>query len=213
MPIRLCRNSDLGYYTNFMNLLDCAAVAVPSGFLSNGLPWGISLVSTSMHDQQLLSYANLWQQHSQIAPGNCGCTLPESSAAESSFSDHVQLIVCGAHMEGLALNWQLSERGAQLLEKSTSASCYRMFVIEGTPQRPGMMRDTSEGHAIDIEIWQIPRAEFGGFVADIPAPLGIGKVETSDGRWLPGFICEAYAVTEAKEISELGGWRQYLANG
>jgi len=206
------RNSDLGYYTNFMNLLDFAAVAVPAGFLSNGLPWGISLVSTSMHDRKLLSFANLWQQYSQMAPGNCDYALPATVAGEASFSDYVQLIVCGAHMQGLALNWQLTERGAQLLETTTSSSCYRMFVIDGTPQRPAMMRDTVDGYALDIEIWQIPRAEFGGFVAAIPAPLGIGKVETSDGRWLPGFICEAYAVAEASEISELGGWRQYLAH-
>jgi allophanate hydrolase len=209
----IARNSDLGYYTNFMNLLDCAAVAVPAGFLSNGLPWGISLVSTSMHDRQLLAYANLWQQDSQIAPGNCDCSLPATAADETSYSDYVQLIVCGAHMEGLALSWQLCERGAQLLEKTASSSCYRMFVIDGSPQRPGMMRDTVSGRAIDIEIWQIPQTEFGSFVAAIPAPLGIGKVETSDGRWLPGFICEAYATAGANEISQLGGWRQYLANG
>jgi allophanate hydrolase len=209
----IVRNSDLGYYTNFMNLLDCAAVAVPAGFLSNGLPWGISLVSTSMHDRQLLSYANLWQQYSQISPGQLSSPLAATLAEPVAFSEHVQLIVCGAHMEGLALNWQLRERGARLLEKTTSASCYRMYVIDGLVQRPGMMRDTSEGHALEIEIWQLPRAAFGSFVAAIPAPLGIGKVETSDGRWLPGFICEAYAIAGAKEITGLGGWRQYLALG
>lgn len=74
------------------------------------------------------------------------------------------------------------------------------------------MRDDETGRAIDIEIWAMPRSEFGGFVAAIPQPLGIGKVETADGRWLPGFICEAYAVANAKDISELGGWRHYLQN-
>ena len=120
------------------------------------------------------------------------------------------MIVCGAHLDGLALNWQLTERGARLQEKLTTSPSYRMFVIDGTPQRPGLMRDEVNGKAIDIEIWRISKAEFGSFVAAIPEPLGIGKVETSDGRWLPGFICEAYAVSGARDITDLAGWRQYL---
>ncbi|MFW2371840.1 MAG: amidase family protein, partial [Gammaproteobacteria bacterium] len=208
-PIKL--NSNLGYYTNFMNLLDCASVAVPAGFLDKGLPWGISLVSSCMQDRKLLSYANRWQQQQNIKPGKLDLPLPVTEAGNIAFTDGIQIIVCGAHLDGLALNWQLRERGAQLQETTTSADCYRMFVIEGSPQRPGLIRDEPNGRAIDIEIWKIPEAEFGGFVANISAPLGIGKVETIDGRWLPGFICEGYAIDGAKEISDLGGWRQYLA--
>ena len=207
-PIKL--NSNLGFYTNFMNLLDCACVAVPAGFLDNGLPWGISLVSTAMQDRKLLSYANKWQQYNKLMPGNLDMPLPASDAVAINFSDTIPIIVCGAHLEGLALNWQLTERGAQLQEKTTSAKSYRMFVIEGALKRPGMIRDDKADNIIDIEIWQIPKSEFGSFVAAIPAPLGIGKVETSDGRWLPGFICEGYATEGARDISHLGGWRQYL---
>ena len=208
-PIKL--NSNLGYYTNFMNLLDCASVAVPAGFLDNGLPWGISLVSTSMRDRRLLSYANLWQQHIALKPGNLVLELPATAAGSIGFSDEVPVIVCGAHLGELALNWQLTERGARLQEKLTTSPSYRMFVIDGTPQRPGLIRDEMNGKAIDIEIWSISKAEFGSFVAAIPAPLGIGKVETCDGRWLPGFICEAYAVSGARDITDLAGWRQYLS--
>ena len=208
-PIKL--NSNLGYYTNFMNLLDCACVAVPAGFLENGLPWGVSLVSTAMHDRKLLSFANKWQQHNKFTPGNLENALPISDATAISYSDMIPVIVCGAHLEGLALNWQLTERGALLLEQTQSANSYRMFVIEGALERPGMVRDDEEGTAIDIEIWQVPKSEFGSFVAAIPAPLGIGKVETTDGRWLPGFICEGSAIIGAKEISHSGGWRQYIA--
>lgn len=207
-PIKL--NSNLGYYTNYMNLLDCACVAVPAGYLDNGLPWGVSLVSTAMHDRQLLSFANKWQQSNQLTLGNLEIALPDSDAAAISYSDTVPIIVCGAHLEGLALNWQLTERGAALLEKTQSSSSYRMFVIEGAIERPGMVRDDKEGTAIDIEIWQVPKLEFGSFVAAIPGPLGIGKVETADGRWLPGFICEGYAIEGAREISHLGGWRSYI---
>ena len=208
-PIQL--NSNLGYYTNYMNLLDCSCVAVPAGFLDNGLPWGISLVSSAMRDRKLLSYANKWQQHNNIELGNLGLSLTPSEAGTVEFSDTVPLIVCGAHLQGLALNWQLTERGACLQEKTTSANAYRMFVIEGAIERPGMIRDEEQGTAIDIEIWQVPKSEFGSFVAAIPQPLGIGKVETADGRWLPGFICEGHVVAGAREISQLGGWRQYLS--
>ncbi len=207
-PIKL--NSNLGYYTNFMNLLDCASVAVPAGFLDNGLPWGISLVSTCMQDRKLLSFANRWQQHLQLSPGKLDQDLPVSQATEISFSDTILVIVCGTHLDGLALNWQLRERGAVFLEKTLTSESYRMYLIEGPPQRPGLMRDEASGTAIEIEIWRIPAAEFGSFVAGIPSPLGIGKVETADHRWLPGFICEACAVEKANEISVYGGWREYL---
>jgi allophanate hydrolase len=207
-PILL--NSRLGYYTNYMNLLDCASVAVPAGFLDNGLPWGISLVSGCMQDRKLLSFANLWQQHLNISPGNLDYPLPKSSVTDVDYSDTIPLVVCGAHLEGLALNWQLQERGAWLQQKTLSAPSYRMFVIEGAVPRPGMVRDEADGKALEIEIWQVPKAELGSFVAGIAAPLGIGKVETSDGRWLSGFICEGYAVSGAEEVTMLGGWRRYL---
>lgn len=209
-PIKM--NSNMGYYTNYMNLLDCACVAVPAGFLDSGLPWGISLVSTAMTDRKLLSYANKWQQFNNIKPGNLEAPLVPTVVGEISFSESIPVIVCGAHLDGLALNWQLTERGATLQEKTKSAKAYRMFVIEGQLERPGMVRDDQAGSVIDIEIWRVPKSEFGSFVAGIPQPLGIGKVETEDGRYLPGFICEGYAVEDSREVTDLGGWRQYLAS-
>ena len=208
----IVKNSNLGYYTNYMNLLDCACVAVPSGFLDNGLPWGVSLVSTAMSDRKLLSYANKWQQQLKIKPGNVNIELQETVAAEIAYTNSIQVIVCGAHLNGLALNWQLTERGAKLIETTTTTDAYRMYVIEGSLPRPALVRDDENGSSISIEIWQLPKSEFGSFVAGIASPLGIGKVETSDGRLLPGFICEGYAVKEAKEITELGAWRQYLSS-
>ena len=207
-PIKL--NSNLGYYTNYMNLLDCASVAIPAGFLDNGLPSGITLVSTSMQDRKLLSYSNMWQQQKKLNPGKLDFSLADTKADSIDYTESISLIVCGAHLDGLALNWQLRERGAVLQEKLSSAKAYRMFVIEGALPRPGMIRDEQDGKVIDIEIWKIPKAEFGSFVAGIAAPLGIGKVETQDGRQLPGFICEGYAVADAQDITDLGGWRQYL---
>lgn len=208
-PIQL--NSNLGYYTNYMNLLDCACVAVPAGYLENGLPWGISLVSSAMKDRKLLAYANRWQQALNLKPGKQAFDLPQTPAGDVSYDESVSVIVCGAHLQGLPLNWQLTERGAQLQHSGKTSDSYRMYVIDGEIQRPGLVRD-EEGSAIEIEIWQMPATEFGSFVAGIPGPLGIGKVETSDGRWLPGFICEPYALDGAREITQLGGWKAYVAD-
>ena len=208
----IVKNSNLGYYTNYMNLLDCACVAVPGGFLDNDLPWGISLVSTAMSDRKLLSYANKWQQLLQISLGNVDIKLPETLASEIAYTDTIPVIVCGAHLDGLPLNWQLTERGAIFEEATTTANAYKMFVIEGKLPRPGLVRDDKQGTVINIEIWKVPKVEFGSFVDGIASPLGIGKVETYDGRWLSGFICEGYAVEGAKEITALGGWREYLSS-
>ena len=209
-PIAL--NTQLGYYTNFMNLLDCAAIAMPAGFLGNGLPWGITLFSNAMQDRMLLSFANRWQQALQLPLGATQQRLPAGTSTTANFSKYIPLVVCGAHLDGLALNWQLRERGARFIEKTTTSTHYRMYALPGgPPHRPGLIRDEQHGSAIEVEVWQVPAEAFGGFVAAIPAPLGIGKLELADGRWLPGFICEGHAVAGSSEITELGGWRRYIA--
>jgi allophanate hydrolase len=209
-PITL--NTQLGYYTNFMNLLDCAAVAVPSGFLGNGMPWGITLFSNALADRKLLSYANRWQQAMQLSLGATSLALPAGNATPVGFSDSIPVVVCGAHLDGLALNWQLRERGAVFAEKTTTSPHYRLYALAGgPPYRPGLIRDMQQGSSIEVEVWQVPAEQFGNFVAAIPAPLGIGKLELADGRWLPGFICEGQAIENAQEITQLGGWRRYLA--
>lgn len=209
-PIRL--NSNLGYYTNFMNLLDCSAVAVPVGFLEKGIPWGVSLVAPAMRDRKLLSYANRWQQAMQLPLGALQQALSFGNEATVGFNDEIPLVVCGAHLQGLPLNWQLTERGAHLLEKTMTSASYRMYALTGgPPYRPGLVRDEQYGGNIEVEVWSVPKAEFGSFVAGIPAPLGIGKVELQNGRWLAGFICESYGIAGATEITQLGSWRNYLA--
>ena len=209
-PIKL--NSNLGYYTNFMNLLDCASIAAPAGFLDIGIPFGITFVGPAMSDRKLLSIANRWQQHLGLNLGAIDQQLPNSQTNQASFRNMIPVVVCGAHLQGLPLNWQLTERGATLLEQTQTAKKYRIYALPGgPPYRPGLMRDEDNGAAIEAEIWAIPKEEFGSFVADIPAPLGIGKVEIVDGRWLPGFICEAYATYNAEDISQLGSWKNYLS--
>lgn len=196
------RNSELGYYTNFMNLLDYAAVAVPSAFMANGLPWGVTLFGRAFTDQYLLSVADaLQRQHAPAVP----------APANPARHDRARLVVCGAHLDGLALNWQLQQRGARLVEATHSSADYRLYALAGGPPlRPGMLRVSEDGVAIEVEVWELPSSELGSFLTGIPAPLGLGKVQLADGRWESGFICEPYGLTGAQDISHLGGWRAYL---
>ncbi len=196
------RNSELGYYTNFMNLLDYAAVAVPSGFMANGLPWGVTLFGRAFTDQYLLSVADALQRQ-------LDSELP--TPANVARHDRARIVVCGAHLQGLALNWQLTQRGGRLLETTLSSPDYQLHALAGGPPlRPGMVRVKDGGVAIAVEVWELPSSELGSFLTGIPAPLGLGKVQLADGRWESGFICEPYGLEGALDISHLGGWRAYL---
>lgn len=210
-PLRL--NSNLGYYTNFMNLLDCAAVAVPAGFLPNGLPFGITLFAAGFTDRKLLNLATQWQHRSGLPTGATGLPLPEvgeNAALPPKASGNARLVVCGAHLSGLPLNRQLTERGGFLLQATTTAPCYRLYALPGgPPHRPGLIRDPANGKAIEVEVWELPEAGLGSLVVGIPAPLGIGQVELADGRFVTGFICEPYGIAGAREITELGSWRRF----
>ncbi|MFU8814001.1 MAG: allophanate hydrolase [Pseudomonadales bacterium] len=192
-PITL--NSNLGYYTNFMNLLDLAACAVPAGRTDAGLPFGITCFADAFTDRALMSLAARFM-----------------GDALTVADDYVPIVACGAHMSGLALNAQLTERGARLRETTRTAAAYRFFALPGgPPKRPGLVRSLDGGAAIEVEIWEMPRAEVGGFLELIPAPLCLGRVELENGALLPGFLCEAHAVAAAEDITALGGWRAYLA--
>ena len=122
------------------------------------------------------------------------------------------MVVCGAHLDGLPLNWQLKERGGQLVEATQSSANYELYALAGgPPYRPGMVRVEQGGAHIAVEVWRLPLTEFGSFVAEIPAPLGIGKVELADGRWLSGFMCEGSAIKTAENITQYGGWKAYMS--
>lgn len=209
-PIQL--NSNLGYYTNFMNLLDCAAVSLPTGFYQNGVGFGITLFHNAMSDKRLLSISAALQRITQLPLGATPLSTDSSSpCATQQPKSHINVVVCGAHLDGLPLNWQLKERGATLLQKTTSSPHYKLYALAGGPPfRPGMVRVAEGGNSIEVEVWRIPVQHFGSFVAEIPAPLGIGKVELADGHWECGFICESFGIEGATDITQLGGWRQYI---
>ena len=206
-PIKL--NSNLGYYTNFMNLLDLSAIAVPAGFLGNGLPFGITVGAPAFSDDALLQLAQRWQAAFPLELGATG--TKHVAAASPPTPGQIRVAVCGAHMSGLPLNHQLTDRGARLLLTTRSAAKYRLYALPGTGvRRPGMVR-CETGAAIELEVWELPAAAFGTFVAGIPAPLGIGSIELQSGEAVQGFVCEHYAAHGAEDISQHGGWRRYLA--
>jgi allophanate hydrolase len=208
-PIRL--NANLGHYTNFMNLLDLAAVAVPAGMTAAGLPFGITLCAPAFADAALLALAERFHHGQSLTLGATGQPLPAlSSTGAQAPEGTLALAVCGAHLSGLALNHQLTERGAFLLERTRTAPFYHLYALAGgPPQRPGLVRATT-GAAIELELWAVPLAQVGSFLAGIPAPLGLGKVELADGRSVTGFICEGQGVEGARDITALGGWRAWL---
>lgn len=208
-PIQL--NSNLGYYTNFMNLLDLSAVAVPAGFRTDGLPFGVTLFAPAFNELNLLLLGSRLHRASATSAGALNTPLPAEQFETGTARDETSVAVCGAHLEGLALNHQLTTRGARLLQRTHTAPHYRFYALPGgPPHRPGLVRVNEGGCAIEVEVWAVPTPHFGSFVAQIPAPLGIGKLELADATWVPGFICENYAITGAQDITALGGWRTYL---
>src|SRR5512143_104035 len=209
-PIRL--NANLGYYTNFMNLLDYAAAAVPSGFQQDGLPFGVTLFAPRNQDGPLLRLAARMQR-AAVDRAGAGRPLPSPWSPPRLPSGQVRVAVCGAHLSGLPLNGQFTARGGRLVAAVRSAPEYRLYALAGGPPlRPGMVRVAEGGGAIEMEIWELPAREYGGFVAGIPAPLGIGMVTLADGKQVQGFVCEAAAVGAAEDITRFGGWRGYLAS-
>jgi allophanate hydrolase len=187
-PIQL--NTNLGYYTNFVNLLDLAAVAVPTG---HG-PFGVSLIAPAHTDTALLA-------------------LGARFTGESK-SPFIECAVLGAHLTGQPLNWQLKDRKAHLVRTCKTAPGYRFYALSGTvPAKPGLIREPGfKGPGIEVEIWSIPEEHFGSFVAAVPPPLAIGSAELEDGATVKCFVCEPYGIQNAQEITHLEGWRKYVSS-
>jgi len=212
----LQRNTDLGYYTNFVNLLDLCALAVPGPFRADGLPAGITLIAEAFGDRLLSAIGSRLHRAGRVALGATGFALPPTTptAAPAIAGEQVLLAVVGAHLSGLPLNGQLTTRGATLVGPTQTAPQYRLYALPGMPPaRPGLVRVASGGAAIDVELWAMPAAAVGAFLADVPPPLAIGTLRLADDREVKGFLCEACAVADARDITAFGGWRRYLAAG
>lgn len=191
-------NSAMGLYTNHCNLLDLCAVAVPAGEAASHMPFGITLFALSENEGLICGAASSFINDSTDV------------LETSSNNDTTLLAVCGLHMRGFSLEKQMHEYGAQFLREASTAATYQLIKLPTNPAKPGLIKKKHEGKSVNLEIWEMPSATFGAFVASIPSPLGIGKVELEDGSIIPGFICEAYAAEEAEDITYAGGWRNHI---
>jgi allophanate hydrolase len=196
----IAHNTDLGYYTNFVNLLDLAAIAIPAGRRANGMPFGISLIGPAWSDEALIGVANRFHDR------NAG--LPYCPPG------YVPLAVCGAHLTGEPLNYQLTGAGAFLIESCRTSPNYRLHALTGTaPPKPGLVFSSAGGDSIEVEVWAVPENTFGSFVAAVPPPLGIGNCTLESGRTVKSFVCEPYALVGARDITSFGGWRAFRLLG
>jgi len=219
-------NARLGIYTNFTNLLDLCGVAIPAGFKAEHLPFGVTLLAPAFTDRLVMT---LGERLHESWPSTVGATgTPVASAAESTAlpkralrsvapvaraRQTIELAVVGAHLEGQPLHRELLELGARLESRTRSAPHYRLFALAGTvPAKPGLIRVSSGGSSIEVEVYRLDAAAFGHFVTGVSAPLGIGNLELESGQWVKGFLCESVATEGATDISDFGGWRAYLAS-
>lgn len=212
-PVAL--NRHLGTYTNFVNLLDYAALSVPSSLRPDGLPFGVTLIGPCGSDWALAELGQRLHQAAGLPLGVTGEPLPAAESLASAPVDprerRIQIAVVGAHLSGMPFNWQLTERGGRLLRAAQTAPEYRLFALpNAVPPKPGLLRvGAGQGGSIAVEIWDMPLAHYGSFVSLIPAPLGIGTLRLSDGTQVQGFLCEGEALRDAQDITHLGGWRAY----
>jgi len=211
-PVVLNRN--LGAYTNFVNLLDYAALSVPSSIRPDGLPFGITLIGPCGSDWQLADLGQRYHHATGLTQGATGKPLPAPLPIPGLRAATVRVAVVGAHLSGMPLNAQLTERGATLACKSQTAPHYRFYALPGTvPPKPGLVRVADgAGASIALELWDMPIEQYGSFVALVPAPLCIGTLALEGGGSVQGFLCEAQAAAGAQDISHFGGWRAYIAS-
>ena len=210
-PIEL--NSRLGTYTNFVNLLDLCGLALPAAMRPDGAPFGITLLAPAGRDAELAGIGRVFHADTGLAVGAKAVPQPPLAAIPATAgADEITIAVVGAHLSGMALNHELTTLDARLLEQTVTAPDYRLYALDTTPPKPGMLRiEAGAGHTIKLELWAMSPAAFGKFVAAIPPPMAIGTLRLADGRQAKGFIVEPAAIAGAKDISAYGGWRTFMA--
>ena len=212
-PIEL--NSRLGTYTNFVNLLDLCGLALPAAMRADGIPFGITLLAPAGHDAALASIGRVFHADTKLKMGAKGLTQPPLAALSAEAGgDEITIAVVGAHLSGMALNGELQALGGRLLEEATTtAPDYKLYALDTTPPKPGMLRvDAGAGYSIKLELMgAVGGQRSAKFVAAIPPPLGIGTIRLADGRGVKGFVVEPAAIDGARDISAFGGWRAFMA--
>ena len=205
-------NSKLGTYTNFVNLMDMCAIAVPMPVRGDGRPGSVTLLAAAGRDGTIATLASALHREAGVALGATDWDLPKPEpVTPRAGDDEIAVALVGAHMSGLPLNEEVTDRGGRFLFAGETAPVYSFFALAGgPPKRPGLVRQDSGGTAIPLEVWALPKKAFGAFMEGIPSPLCIGTVQLADGTSVKGFICEDAGTAGAEDISALGGWRRYL---
>jgi allophanate hydrolase len=210
-PVEL--NSRLGTYTNFVNLLNLCGLALPAAMRPDGIPFGITLLAPAGEDALLAAIGRVFHADTRLAIGAKGLAQPPLAPLPArADAEDIAIAVVGAHLSGMALNGEVKALGGRLLEAAMTAPDYRLYALDTMPPRPGLLRiEAGKGSSIELEVWALSPAAFGQFVAAVPPPLSIGTIRLSDGRSVKGFIVEAAALDDARDISSFGGWRAYVA--
>ncbi len=210
-PLEL--NSRLGTYTNFVNLLDLCGLALPAAIRGDDAPFGITLLAPAGQDARLASIGRVFHADTKLPMGATGLPQPPLAALPASAAgDEIAIAVVGAHLSGMALNGELKAHGGRLLEATATAPDYKLYALDTSPPKPGMLRVRSgTGSSIELEVWALPAAAFGKFVAAIPPPLSIGTIRLADGRGVKGFLVEGADINDARDISAFSGWRAFVA--
>ena len=207
-------NSNFGTYTNFVNLLDMCGIAVPVPARSDGRPGSVTMLAAAGKDAEIAVMARSLEAAGQRKLGATDWAFTPPPALSQGAATTLRLAVCGAHMAGLPLNHQLTDRDAVFVKKAQTSDAYRFYALAGgPPARPGLVRGAAgSGAPIALELWDVPLAHVGSFLGGIPAPLGLGTIVLEDGSQVQGFMCEAIATADAKDITEMGDWRRYIAS-
>jgi allophanate hydrolase len=212
-PIQL--NSRLGTYTNFVNLLDLAGLALPASMKDDNTPFGVTILAPGGSDALLASLGRMFHADTGLAMGATGAAQPPLAALDPTpRAGEIAIAVVGAHLSGMPLNGELKSFGARFLEAVKTAPDYKLFALNGgPPARPGLLRvGAGQGTSIAVELWALPAEGFGRFVATVPSPLSIGTLVLSDHRTVKGFLAESRGVEDARDISAFGGWREFVAS-
>lgn len=205
-------NQRLGRFTTFTNLLDLCAIALPAAVV-DGVPFGVSVQAAAGSDARLAALAAALERVFGISLGHPGWDRAATEPAEPDLEPgHVELAVVGAHLRGQPLHSQLISCGGEFVRTARTSDSYRLYALDTTPPKPGLVRTGEPGIGQEVEVYLMPHEGLGRFLAGIPAPLGLGTVTLDGGEESIGFLCEAVAVADATDISEHGGWRAYLAS-
>ena len=212
----ILKNSELGKYTNFVNLLGWSALALPGTFTERGLPFGVTFIARNGADAALLEEGLTWQKHTRLMLGHELRQIKDEDLdmhTHSNAEPFVRIAVVGAHLKGLPLHDQLIERDCRFVEKTQTSKHYKFFALTNSqPPKPGLVRSVGAqgAGAIEVEIYDMPTSKVGSFFQGISFPLGLGSVELENGTWVKGFVCDAGVVRDSLDITSHRGWRNFI---